>query len=394
MTGVQTCALPIFIIANTANTTAANVQFRRVSTIAELKTLTPIANMTVQVDGYYTKGDGGGGKFWGNTTTGTHTDDGGLVLTSNVTGGTASSSWKRIIEDSINVKWFGAKGDGVTDDTKPLQNATNSFVTTAGNQYPNESRQFYYPKGRYLISAPIRIYSGQNHFGDGYASAIAYSNSFTGNGMFELSGTPGVAYYNEGSIDRLSFTGPNGAGTPSTNTSNMWAIYANTNIIQNSKFTNLGFTTRYGFCIPSWSYGQDLIISKIYCNNVMEQAIKIKANQALIEDVDVEQNSGPIPTNDNPCIELDTCHNSFVRGCIVEGASAYSTKPAIGANNSQFTIEDCWYEWYGAAEFLRAANNCVIHTRGGLNFFTANIDRKSTRLNSSHIPLSRMPSSA
>ena len=87
------------IIANTANTTAANVQFRRVSTIAELKTLTPIANMTVQVDGYYTKGDGGGGEFWGNTTSGTHTDNGGTIITSNVIGGTASSSWRRIVDD-------------------------------------------------------------------------------------------------------------------------------------------------------------------------------------------------------------------------------------------------------------------------------------------------------
>ena len=44
-----------FTAANTVTLGLANVQMRRVSTIADLKLLTPQANMTVQVDGYYSK---------------------------------------------------------------------------------------------------------------------------------------------------------------------------------------------------------------------------------------------------------------------------------------------------------------------------------------------------
>ena len=44
------------------------------------------------------------------------------------------------------------------------------------------------------------------------------------------------------------------------------------------------------------------------------------------------------------------------------------------------------------AQFL-AAHFAIPHISTG-DIFRANLDRKSTRLNSSHIPLSRMPSSA
>ena len=67
---------------------------------------------------------------------------------------------------------------------------------------------------------------------------------------------------------------------------------------------------------------------------------------------------------------------------------------------------DAW-DWFRRARFvgdLRAAtrrcalattaHNLHAHNRAGEAFATRNIDRKSTRLNSSHIPLSRMPSSA
>ena len=41
-----------------------------------------------------------------------------------------------------------------------------------------------------------------------------------------------------------------------------------------------------------------------------------------------------------------------------------------------------------------AFERCGLELRTGYDFRTARRDRKSTRLNSSHIPLSRMPSSA
>lgn len=50
---------------------------------------------------------------------------------------------------TTSVTTWGAKGDGVTDDTEAIQDAIASFGSTAGT--------LYFPAGDYLISSPIKI---------------------------------------------------------------------------------------------------------------------------------------------------------------------------------------------------------------------------------------------
>jgi hypothetical protein len=52
---------------------------------------------------------------------------------------------------SVNVKDYGAKGDGATDDTTAIQNAINA----AKVQAQNRGGTVYFPPGDYLISAPL-----------------------------------------------------------------------------------------------------------------------------------------------------------------------------------------------------------------------------------------------
>jgi hypothetical protein len=67
--------------------------------------------------GRSTVGDGGQGVFiWQHgVATG---DDGGTIIVPS-----AAGRWVRIYDHAINVKWFGAKGDGTTDDTAAIQAA-------------------------------------------------------------------------------------------------------------------------------------------------------------------------------------------------------------------------------------------------------------------------------
>lgn len=98
-----------------------------VDTIADLRAIDPTAvandKKTILVRGYATAGDTGGGEFYWNSTS-TTTDNGGTVIqaTAIVTG-----RWERVHTGSLNVKWFGAVGDGVTDDTDAFN---NSFAET------------------------------------------------------------------------------------------------------------------------------------------------------------------------------------------------------------------------------------------------------------------------
>lgn len=53
------------------------------------------------------------------------------------------------LSDTINVKQFGVKGDGITDDTTAIQFIMDNFV--------QEGKTIYFPNGKYLISSPITV---------------------------------------------------------------------------------------------------------------------------------------------------------------------------------------------------------------------------------------------
>src|SRR5262252_9133509 len=73
---------------------------------------------------------------------------------------------------SINVKnsIYGAKGDGVTDDTAAIQAALNAIPANGGT--------VYFPTGSYLISSRLTpTISGTTFMGDGWGSQILYDGN-------------------------------------------------------------------------------------------------------------------------------------------------------------------------------------------------------------------------
>ena len=67
------------------------------------------------------------------------TDNGGTVIVSG-----NGKRWKRLFDGAVNVKWFGAKGDGVTDDTAAIQAAIDSCVLG--------EKALYFPSGEQCSS--------------------------------------------------------------------------------------------------------------------------------------------------------------------------------------------------------------------------------------------------
>lgn len=97
-----------------------------VDSIADLKALAVSPALSqVHVLGYYAAGDGGGGVF--NYSSGSAASDNGGTIIAPTTG---SGRWLRVDLAPINVRWFGAKGDGSTSDTAAFQAAISS--TTDG----------------------------------------------------------------------------------------------------------------------------------------------------------------------------------------------------------------------------------------------------------------------
>ncbi len=72
----------------------------------------------------------------------------------------------------LNVKDFGAKGDGITDDTAAIQAALNA--------YPNGKRIIYLPNGTYLISNTLTWPAGTPGTGNDYKNTIMQGQSQSG----------------------------------------------------------------------------------------------------------------------------------------------------------------------------------------------------------------------
>jgi hypothetical protein len=101
-----------------------------------LRSGTTIANAAKTL-GYYSAGDGGGNSFcWDSTSVAT--DNGGTVIKPTSVSG--AGRWLAVDAYTINVRQFGAKGDGVADDTAEIQSAITASNTV------------YFPNGTYLFS--------------------------------------------------------------------------------------------------------------------------------------------------------------------------------------------------------------------------------------------------
>lgn len=119
----------------------------KVKNIAELKLRKGTPESTVEVLGYYTEGDGGGGNFyWDNTST--ETDNGGTIISVSTVG---IGRWKRNVTNNINVKWFGAKGDGITNDFDKV----NNILTYCNSKTVSSVIEFF--DGVYKINSPLNI---------------------------------------------------------------------------------------------------------------------------------------------------------------------------------------------------------------------------------------------
>jgi len=88
------------------------------------------------------------------------------------------ASYSMITGAPINIKDYGAVGDGVADDTSAIQTALNDAA-------PNR-KAVYIPAGNYKITAPLNVTVGGLGYGgliygDGYASTITYYPPVGGN---------------------------------------------------------------------------------------------------------------------------------------------------------------------------------------------------------------------
>lgn len=111
----------------------------------------------------------------------TSADNGGTVIVD-----ASGRRWLRIFDGRLNVKWFGALGDGVALETVAVQAAINALMAIMANP-PGVSTnrgvgQLYFPRGKYLLGElVVGLQVGTRPFGfmvegDGeYGTSLVFS---------------------------------------------------------------------------------------------------------------------------------------------------------------------------------------------------------------------------
>ena len=205
-------------------------------TRVQIPTLTFSAN-TFFVSGFSTAGDKGAGAMYTSVGAGS---SGPMAIQD------ASHTWfQLVLIEYVNVCWFGAKGDGATDDSAAILAAVNVAY--------GDTLAVYFPAGTYRITQDAVLTqtvvtngTGLLYYGDG-------KNSST----LRLDSSGGVRYfYNNGSTPRmrgnefseLNFEGmdPNSFATFSDIPDNsrgfrLWATTATGSNEQNFHFSNCSF---------------------------------------------------------------------------------------------------------------------------------------------------------
>ncbi len=116
------------------------------------------------------RGDGGGGQwYWapGDSTTA----NGATCV-----GASPSGRWLRLVNDNtVNVKWFGAKGNGTGDDTAAIHAAMDFAMAS-------HIRNVYLPPGTYRVSSITHFTSDMRFYGAGRTQTIIQSTATTTTG--------------------------------------------------------------------------------------------------------------------------------------------------------------------------------------------------------------------
>ncbi len=139
-----------------------------VANVASLRALAPCQYARVSLDGYTHAHDGGGGMFvWDSSAS--SADNGGSII--QPTGLSGNGRWIRLFDGPVDVRWFGAIADGVTDCTAAIQ-ATHDFATPL-------CRPVYLPNtgAAYIISDHILVDSNATLFGDPCTPGVGQAGS-------------------------------------------------------------------------------------------------------------------------------------------------------------------------------------------------------------------------
>lgn len=138
------------------STAPADLTARFNTMIADARVEIVEIDADITLNGTITVPTGKSLRFKNGKILGTGTLNGGIIDASYqdiIFGSSLTVNFSKSASDMISVKWYGATGDGTTNDAPAIQRAIDSIIRN-----DTMSRDLYYPHGQYKIDQPLIAY--------------------------------------------------------------------------------------------------------------------------------------------------------------------------------------------------------------------------------------------
>lgn len=247
----------------------------------------------------------------------------------------------------INVKDYGAKGNGVTDDASDIQYAIDKLKASGGI--------IYFPHGTYLIKSSLYFYSNQTLL---FESGAVLLQGASINNLLRTFCDSSITGYN-GVHDSMVYGATFDGGTYTTNNTLVATVHS-----KNLVFENCTFRNAYG----QWhnlEINSSCNVKVINCNH--EGTRKTSTSAELVQ-IDVANSSGQYPW-DNINADGTACKYIEILGCFFHD-SDYA--PAIGNHN-------------GTPSYISIHDNVfdnLVGTDGAIKISASNVDIYNNVFNS------------
>lgn len=250
-------------------------------------------------------------------------------------------------DNTYNVKDYGAKGDGITDDTSAIQSTINAANTASGGTV-------YFPKGTFLVSATLIVYSNINLLGQSRWNSIIQLSVNSMVALFDCSGTSSAANKNI-TFENLHLKHSLSLSGSPTNDGKGVLIYAKytmfcqVNRCVLSDFTFAAIYLNYTTDTTIWAYSWQ-IHNNIFQGNITTKQISTACYYGIWLDqqseyVDISSNQffymqSAVYMTDSPNHRINNNTMDMCNDAVKHTAVAYKTNGKLVITNN--TINHCY----------------------------------------------------
>lgn len=349
---------------------------RSYDTIASMKADTKLKEgYYVKTKGYHEANDGGSAEYL-IIDDNTLVDDGGSIHV--LSNGLRA---KLIINDGINVKQFGAKGDNLTDDTTAFINAFKFHNVVI-------------PEGNYIIDATNNEDTTFNYLIEGKIELLSNSNITISPNAFikvKTNNADKYALFMIKNVENVTITGGNLIGDRTTHTgaTGEWGYGISLLGAKNINIENINISNMWGDGINLQFYNYDndnVIIRDVVCDNNRRQGISIESGTNIsILDSNLLNTNGTLPENGidiEPSINNSVVDNVLINNCLFKNNAKQSiTINGTHGNVKNVTVSNSYLGiptdystnlQIGMSSFINVNNNIIESAING-NYDTNNI---------------------